>query len=39
VVGNLVAWLQQIGLIRRHAGLIVLVALVADGRGRGDPRR
>jgi 4-amino-4-deoxy-L-arabinose transferase-like glycosyltransferase len=30
VVGNLVAWLQQIGLIlAAHAGLIVLVALVA----------
>jgi 4-amino-4-deoxy-L-arabinose transferase-like glycosyltransferase len=30
VVGNLLAWLQQIGLIlAAHAGLIVLVALVA----------
>lgn len=30
VVGNLVAWLQQIGMIlAAHAGLIVLVALVA----------
>src|SRR5712671_4478800 len=34
VVGNLVAWLRQIGMIfAAHAGLIVLVALVAVAAG------
>jgi hypothetical protein len=39
VVGNLVAWLRQIGLIlAAHAGLLILVALIAGWPGlRRDP--